>query len=267
MKCILRLNPKPLQGIASFLLIAILYSCGGSPPDVDPSYDPLEEIQRRLTPGDFYYDVPKSMTVGVSSSIKAGVVESYNEKIKSALGLSDDTAIKEEIYFDSRGTTINLVVNEDAFSVREISVGKKAIVNEILDPWIWEVTPRKSGRHLVVIKVVIELEGNSQLPKVVYEERLFVKANPGFSFIQIIVNNWKDFMPWIFGSGSVTLFFTWALGLDTRDQRNKNRSTREESTPEEVSSEEPIHEEQVDEMSTHEEHVDKESTHEDHIGE
>lgn len=190
--------------------------------------DVIARALTQLSQGQVYHNVPEEMKVGVSETIEAGIAPEVTEKIKKQLQGKGVIHTQSGIPYDPSGVEMKLAVNKDDFDVFEVNSGKQFVTAKTPGKWIWQVTPKKSGDKLIIVKAVVELnvpelKVTRPVEVEVFSARRKVDVNLGYSASQFVSTNWKEVLGLVIGSGSLASFVTWLIG---RNEKKTDESSK-----------------------------------------
>jgi hypothetical protein len=197
----------------------------------------IDVVLEKLREGEIYTSVPQEMKVAVESIIEAGIAPKVTKKIREEIQSRGGKNIKITggVIFDPRGTEMKLDVPKDEFQVSDVEQGMQTITQDFPGKWTWRVKPLSSGKKLIIIKAIFKLKDlknniiNNKTIEIFREERV-VLVNPAHSAIQFFVNNWKDVLILIFGSGSFVGGIRWIIDNNKKkDEKQKEEEKSEDN--------------------------------------
>lgn len=199
--------------------------------------DVIAEALAKLSQGQVYHNVPEQMKVGVTETIEAGIAPEVTEKIKKQLQGEGLIHTQSGIPYDPSGVEMKLVVNKDEFDVFEVNGGKQFVTANTPGKWLWQVTPKKSGDKLIIVKAVVELNVpqlkiTRPIEVEVFSARRKVDVNFGYSASQFVSTNWKEVLGLVIGSGSLASVVTWWIARkdkETEEKKAEEKKTNESS--------------------------------------
>jgi hypothetical protein len=181
----------------------------------------INKTLEELPEGQVYHNVPEQMQVGVSEIIETGMAPEVTEKIKKELQGKGIIRTKSGVPYNPSGVEMKLVVKKDEFDVFEIRAGKQLVTPKTPRKWSWEVTPKKSGDNLIIVKAIVELnvpelKDTRSVEVEVFSARRKVDVNFGYSVKEFVSTNWKEVLGLLVGSGSIAGLVTWWIGKNEK---------------------------------------------------
>jgi len=170
-----------------------------------------------LPKGEFFRNVPVNMKTDVPVIIEAGIAKTVTKQLFKQLQIEEEgIIIRPNVRYDPLGIEIRLAVDDSMFKVRNITVGKKPVIPEDPDIWIWELTPLRQGKSSITILAIVELNlpgVDKALKKetVVFREDREVAINLGYTVSRLTANYWAPFSALFFGSGSIAAGLKWVI--------------------------------------------------------
>jgi hypothetical protein len=198
------------------------------PPEKVKAEDVIAKALTELSQGQVYHNVPEEMKVGVSETIEAGIAPEVTEKIKKELQGKGAIHTQSGVAYDPSGVEMKLVVNKDEFDLLEVRGGKQFVTAKTPGKWIWQVTPKKSGDNLIIVKAVVELNVPELKVTRPVEVEVFsatrrVDVNLGYSVSQFVSTNWKEVLGLVIGSGSLASLVTWWIGRKEKETKESSK--------------------------------------------
>lgn len=204
-------------------------------PTPNPSEAVINTALEKLPVGQVYHNVPDEMKVGVEETIEAGVAPQITQEIKDEIQGRGQVNIKSGVLFDPMGVTMKLIVNPQEFKVFEQKGGEQFVTSQLPGKWTWQVTPIEPGKHRVTILAMVNLSlPNSKtrtIETVVFQDQREVKVNWGYTISEFIMTNWKELIPLIVGSGSLSGLIGWYLAKRQEKQKQIRVEQQEHSEP------------------------------------
>jgi hypothetical protein len=180
-------------------------SSGKTPPAPSPGGPRLSALLARdelekLSTTAVVFNAPEQMNAGVHEKVEVRIAESLPEdflvKLKE-LGIRG----AEEII---AGSSIKARLVGDGFEIQPLGDEEKNVSNEELIPWMWDVTPVRSGTQplllFMTIKVKIPGGGNETKELPVFSKSSQVAGSPAYATVRFLGGRW----PW-FAGGLFTL--------------------------------------------------------------
>ncbi|HEY3303081.1 MAG TPA: hypothetical protein VGL70_06050 [Candidatus Binatia bacterium] len=162
--------------------------------------DELEKLSVKAV----VFNAPEQMNAGVHEKVEVRIAENLPEdflvKLKE-LGImgADEIAARSSV-------TARLV--GDGFEIQPLGDDEKAVSEEGLTPWMWDVTPVRSGTQplllLMTINVKIPGGGNETKELPVFSKPAQVAGSPAYATVRFLRGRW----PWFAGG-----FFTLGVAV------------------------------------------------------
>lgn len=189
----------------------------------------IEQALAQLDEGSFFHNVPAEMEVGVPITIESGIaIDNVKEVLERNNISADDFLMETIVLYDPLRTELELFLPSDAFSKEIISAGRKLILAKNEPVWSWRVIPKKSGQHLIIIKVNVKLTSpltGEEYPKefTTFHQHRLVKVNYTHSFRSFVADSWKDLLTRIIGPGTLVGFGAWWIKNRQEKKLKKKR--------------------------------------------
>lgn len=201
----------------------------------NPSEAVINAALEKLPVGQVYHNVPDEMKVGVEETIEAGIAPQITQQIKDEIQGRGQVNIKSGVLFDPMGVTMKLIVNPQEFKVFEQKGGEQFVTSQLPGKWTWQVTPIEPGKHRITILATVNLilpnSKTRTIETVVFQDQREVKVNWGYTISEFIMTNWKELIPLIVGSGSLSGLIGWYLAKRQEKQKQTRVEQQEHSEP------------------------------------
>lgn len=151
------------------------------------------------------FDASDQMRVGVREKVEVRVAQNLYEEF--AKGLKDLGMDKE--FEIASGSSVKADLSGDGFEIAPPEDDDEAVRGGLFAPWIWYVTPLKSGDQplLLTMTVAIKVPGGADEKKdLVITKAVNVASSPGYSASRFLRNGWQ----WIAG-GVALLLAGWLI--------------------------------------------------------
>jgi hypothetical protein len=173
----------------------------------------IDEAIEELSKGELQYFVPQKMKVDVSSTIESAIAPEINRK------LLDKVASKTApVQYSVSGTEMRLITQKEDFEVTKVHPEDiQSITSKKPGKWRWRVKPLRSGKKTITIQAIahvkiLALNKTESYPITTYDREVPVQINWPYSFKQFLLNNWKEVIGLVVGSGSLASGLTWWVG-------------------------------------------------------
>jgi hypothetical protein len=165
--------------------------------------DELEKlsIQRVL------FNAPDQMNAGVHEKVEVrledNLSEDFTAKLKE-LGIVG----AEEI---GAGSSIKARLTGEGFEIKPLGDDERSVGGQGLIPWMWDVTPVRSGTQplllLLTINVKIPSGGDERKDLPIFTKPVSVVTSPAYSAVRFVRARW----PWFAGALLTTALIVWLL--------------------------------------------------------
>ncbi|MGH7765960.1 MAG: hypothetical protein ACREQP_00780 [Candidatus Binatia bacterium] len=167
-----------------------------------------DELEK-LTVKAVVFNAPEQMNAGVHDKVEVRIAESLPEdfpvKLKE-LGIMGADEI-------AAGSSIKARLVGDGFEIQLLGDDEKAVSEEGLTPWMWDVTPVRSGTQplllLMTIKVKIPGGGNETKELPVFSKPAQVAGSPAYATVRFLRGRWPWFAAGLFTLGVAVWFLRW----------------------------------------------------------
>jgi hypothetical protein len=211
------------------------YYYRSSRPAPNPSEAVINASLDKLPVGQVYHNVPDEMKVGVEETIEAGIAPEITPEIKNEIQGRGQVNIKSGVRFDPMGMTMKLIVNPQEFKVFEQQGDEQFVTSELPGKWVWQVTPIEPGKHQMTILATLNLNlpgsKTRTIKTIVFQDQREVKVNWEYTISGFIMTNWKELIPLIVGSGSLSGMIGWYLAKRQEKQKQARAEQPEQSEP------------------------------------
>ncbi|HBK97397.1 MAG TPA: hypothetical protein DD001_08675 [Microcoleaceae bacterium UBA10368] len=203
-----------------------------SRPAPNPSEAVINTALEKLPVGQVYHNVPNEMKVGVEEMIEAGIAPQITQEIKNEIQGRGQVNIKSGVRFDPMGMNMDLIVNPQKFKVFKQEVGEQLVTSKLPGKWVWQVTPIEPGNHQMTILATLNLNlpgsKTRTIKTIVFQDQREVKVNWGYTISGFIMINWKELIPLIVGSGSLSGLIGWYLAKRQEKQKQARAKQQEQ---------------------------------------
>lgn len=203
--------------------------------DPNASETVINTALEKLPVGQVYHNVPAQMKVGVEETIESGIAPEITQEIKDQIQGRNQVNIKSGVRFDPMGVTMKMIVNPEKFKIFEQKGGEQLVTSKLPGKWVWQVTPIEPGNHQIAILATVNLSlPNSKtrtIETIVFQDQREVKVNWRYTISGFIMANWKELIPLIIGSGSLSGLIGWYLGKRQEKQKQAGAGQQEQSEP------------------------------------
>lgn len=193
---------------------------GGGGVGLSPGFVLIAAVDRefeRLPVGKTYHNVPNRMQVGVGETIESGIVLKLTDQLKKEIQGKGKIVTQSGVPFNPNSVEMKLLVNQGEFRKTEIKAGKQPITNKLSGQWIWQITPLKPGKHLIILEKTTQIKMPKSKDTYSYKSTVFkgiieVESNWKYSSGEFVKQNWKEFTTFVVGSGSLAGILSWWIG-------------------------------------------------------
>ncbi|MBW4623596.1 MAG: hypothetical protein KME17_30085 [Cyanosarcina radialis HA8281-LM2] len=194
---------------------------------------PIDRELCKLPVGEAYHNVPEDMRVGDKQIIQAGIAPKITPDLRREI--PGEPTVKRGVKFDPQGVDMQLLVNPDEFKVFKVKGGKQFVTAKIPGEWIWEVTPLKPGKSLIVVQATVDLKVpqlnvSRPITVEVFSDTREVEVNWTYSISEFVSKNWKEVLSLIIGSGSLAGATVWWIGKQEQKKKAKEDLQAKEET-------------------------------------
>ncbi len=172
----------------------------GAPPDEPPTQGapPQEQlpgstlaeyeefIQRELERGVILYNPPERMRVGAVNRVEVRIGRELTDELSEGLRGVGIPRIEELLV----GTQMRATLVGSAFNIVPIGSEVQQLTATGFREWRWDVTPVVPGDQPLFV-VVSVLHEETLIDEKVFERRINVVVNPGYSFANWLGKNWE----------------------------------------------------------------------------
>jgi hypothetical protein len=154
--------------------------------------------------GHLAFRSPQEMKVGVDQWLEARVALGENPLPRLTQDLAGNGPIRTPaLSLPLAATpTVNVALEGDkaAFKIERVlpassETGEQAVSTDRIPNWVWQVTPRQSGQHLLFLCVHADVGGISvPVGDCFIRSPITVRANTAYAVEQLLGNNWKWFI-------------------------------------------------------------------------
>ena len=155
------------------------------PPSVSTITIYEELIKRELERGAILYNPPERMRVGVVNRVEVRITRELTDELSEGLQ-GEGTPRVEELLV---GTFMRAKLEGSAFDTTQIGSGVQQLAATGFREWRWDVTPIASGNQSLFFTISV-LHENTLIEEKVFERRIDVAVNPGYSSVNWLRNNW-----------------------------------------------------------------------------
>ena len=183
-------------------------------------------IQEEIRPkGLIAYSVPNEMQVGREYLVKVRISKQNNRTVllvgDREIPISDNLEeVKVESITVSPVMSASLLSSKKYFEITPLSTDIQNIDKEGYTEWVWNVSPLQSGENNLKLNVKIRIkeDGNDYYKDItIFERKIKVKSNIGFSIKDFIFKNWEWFMGVIFIPLFQWLWLLWKRKKEEKD--------------------------------------------------
>jgi len=125
------------------------------------------------------------MRVGVVNRVEVRITRELTDELSEGLQ-GEGTPRVEELLV---GTFMRAKLEGSAFDTTQIGSGVQQLAATGFREWRWDVTPIASGNQSLFFTISV-LHGNTLIEEKVFERRIDVAVNPGYSSVNWLRNNW-----------------------------------------------------------------------------
>jgi hypothetical protein len=165
-----------------------------------------DELEK-LTVGRIVFDPPGQMRAGVKEKIEARLADNLYEDLARSLkdlGMTNGDEIAAE-------SSVRAALAGDGFEVYASSDGREAVRGGAFTPWIWDVTPLRSGDQSLALTVTVttRIPGGADEKKdlPILTRTVTVSASSFYSTARFVKGNW----PWIAAALLATALAGWLI--------------------------------------------------------
>lgn len=186
----------------------------------------ITQTKKEIRPrGLIAYSVPNEMHVGEEYSVKVRISK-QNDKTVLLVGdreipISDNLdSVKVESITVSPVMSASLLSSKKDFEITSLSTDIQNIDDEGYTEWAWSVSPLQGGENNLKLNVKIRIkeDGNDYYKDItVFERKIKVKSNLGYSIKDFVFNNWEWFMGAIFIPLFQWLWLLWKRKKEEKD--------------------------------------------------
>jgi len=174
----------------------------------------------KFSEGRILYNPPDKMRVGAPEKVEVRISKNIKEDIKKGLKGSGTAKIET---LEKVGTYMTVKLWGDAFSIEPKDLGPQFVSEDRFTEWAWKVTPLKSGKQDLHLKVSlrIKIPGNGEemrdWPE--FYKEINVEVNPPFTIKEFMKKYWQ----WII-TALILPFLAWAWKIfsNNRDTGKAN---------------------------------------------
>ncbi|HAA31048.1 MAG TPA: hypothetical protein DCE56_29250 [Cyanobacteria bacterium UBA8553] len=186
----------------------------------------VQDAIDQLSVGKILFNVPEEMQVGETERIEVRIAKTVTKDFDNKLK-GKGKPVLENIKF---GTVTEVKLEGNSFEIKGISTGLQVVGGEDYTEWSWDVTPKKSGEQtlslIVSVRIKVpQLEIDSVRNYPVDIKKIKVKVNPIYSIKDLLINNWSDLFPLIFGSGSIAGIIGWIIAKRKKFKKSNSKPT------------------------------------------
>lgn len=171
------------------------------------------------------YSVPNEMRIGKDYLVKVRISKENNETVllvgDREIPISNNLAeVKVELITVSPIMSASLLSSNKDFEITILSTDIQNIDDDGYTEWVWNVTPLQDGENNLKlnVKIIIQEEGKDYYKDItIFERKIKVKSNLGFSFKDSMLKNWQWFISIIF----IPLFqWLWLLFKKKKEEKD-----------------------------------------------
>jgi len=138
----------------------VLESTGDLPSVEPPSITKSTNVTRKSREGQLEYDIPGQMQTGkkytckiyiAGNEVDAAAMKIGDASVHAAIFVSDEMSVR---LIDSSGG--------DYFNIVPVSTERQAIDKGEMTKWLFNVTPKQSGNHPLVLKITMHTDGKNK---------------------------------------------------------------------------------------------------------
>jgi len=155
------------------------------PPSVSTITIYEELIKRELERGAILYNPPERMRVGVVNRVEVRITRELTDELSEGLQGEGIPRVEELLV----GTFMRAKLEGSAFDTTQIGSGVQQLAATGFREWRWDVTPIASGNQSLFFTISV-LHENTLIEEKVFERRIDVAVNPGYSSVNWLRNNW-----------------------------------------------------------------------------
>jgi len=155
------------------------------PPSVSTLTIYEELIKRELERGAILYNPPERMRVGVVNRVEVRITRELTDELSEGLQGEGIPRVEELLV----GTFMRAKLEGSAFDTTQIGSGVQQLAATGFREWRWDVTPIASGNQSLFFTISV-LHENTLIEEKVFERRIDVAVNPGYSSVNWLRNNW-----------------------------------------------------------------------------
>lgn len=145
-------------------------------------------IKRELESGVILYNPPEQMRVGIVNRVEVRIAREELEDIAGGLQGKGDPRVEQLLV----GTTMRAKLEGGAFDITLIGSDVQQLTSKGFREWQWDVIPTSSGDHSLFFTVsVLHEKYPNGIEHKVFERRIDVAVNPGYSLSKWLSNNWE----------------------------------------------------------------------------
>lgn len=157
----------------------------------------LEDIAKHeLESGVILYNPPGQTRVGVVNRVEVRIAREESDDLdKNLQGKADPLVEQLRV-----GTTMRAKLEGSAFDIILIGSDVQQLPAKGFREWRWDVIPTASGNHPLFFTVsVLHEKYSGPIDEKVFERRIDVAVNPGYSLSRWFSNNWEKLVAALVG--------------------------------------------------------------------
>lgn len=184
-------RPQPSRAAAPDKSKLVAAGAARESPPVGPRLSALiarDELEK-LAAKRIAFDAPARMRAGVKEKIEARIDANFYEELAKNLkdlGMADGYEI-------ASGSSIRAALEGDAFEIGAAADGEQALADKVFAPWIWEVTPLRSGSQPLTLTVTVASRiaggGDEKKELRVATKNIEVQASPVRAMLAFVETN------------------------------------------------------------------------------
>lgn len=150
---------------------------------------PVPVAKRELESGVILYNPPRQMRVGVVDRVEVRISRKESDDLAKGLKGKADPLVEQLRV----GTTMRAKLEGSAFDIILIGSDVQQLASEGYREWRWDVIPTASGNHPLFFTVsVLHEEYPGPIDEKVFERRIDVAVNAGYSLSKWLSSNWES---------------------------------------------------------------------------
>jgi len=126
------------------------------------------------------------MQVGVVNRVEVRITRELTDELSEGLR-GEGTPRVEDLLV---GTFMRAKLEGGAFNITQIGSEVQQLGIAGFREWRWNVTPTASGDQQPLFFIISVLHEGTLIEEKVFERRIDVTVNPGYSFVKWLKNNW-----------------------------------------------------------------------------